>query len=79
MVLGLALYLIACAALAKRLRDQNATFRTRQLRCLATGVVAVAIPVVFGGNVLSYVFGAICGTLGYLTVVYRPKWIVGNR
>jgi hypothetical protein len=78
-ILGLVLYLTGCAAWAKRLRDKNATLKTRQLHGLTSVVIAMAMPVLVGGSGFSYVLGAIFGVLGYLTIVYRPKWIVGKR
>jgi len=78
-IVGLALYLIACAGWAKRLQSNGATIRIRQVWGLLAVVLVMAVPFLARGNFLNYAWSAIVACLGYVTIVYRPKWIVGNR
>jgi hypothetical protein len=79
MIFGLALYLIACARWAKHLEKKGATLGRRQAHGVLSVVLVMAMPFLFGGDSFSYAWSAICAGFGYLTIVYRPKWIVGNR
>lgn len=73
-------YLFLCAKVGKFFQDKNVVMWKRQ----ACGAIAIAInvlPVIilYPRNYVLMVFGVACGMLGYVTIVYRPKWIVGNR
>ena len=79
MFIGLALYLIACAQWGKHLQDKNATLKKKQLHGLIAAAVEMVMCVVVGANIYVLSFGVVCAVLGYVTIVYRPKWIVGKR
>ena len=80
MIFSLALYLIGCAGWAKRLITSETLLRKRQLHGAIIGSLPLVMAVVFHpANIYVYAWSLIVGILGYITVVYRPKWIVGNR
>lgn len=77
-VISVLVYLFVCARVGRYLRDKNVPMRTRYI----CGVIALLLNVVPTMLVRSYalmVFGVACGALGYVTIVYHPRWIVGNR
>ena len=73
-------YLFLCAKVGKYLRDKNASMSIKRVCGLVALLINVA-PIMFVGihGYFLAAFGMACGVLGYVTVVYRPKWIVGNR
>ena len=77
-VVSLVIYLIGCAKLSKMLENRGATPTTKQICGLIVYAVAVLPLAVFGGHD-SYLIGVVMGALGYVTVAFRPRWIVGNR
>lgn len=79
-VISVLVYLFVCARVGRYLRDKNVPMRTRYV----CGVIALLINVAptMLLNIHSYAlvaFGVACGALGYVTIVYHPRWIVGNR
>jgi hypothetical protein len=78
-VLGLALYLWALARQGKTLQAQNATMRRRCVRGLLVSVPLVLLPLMYPDHRL-FMFAALApfAILGYITVVYTPRWIVGG-
>ena len=70
-------YLFACAKVGKYLQSRGTV--TKQIGGLAAYAVAVLPPAVFRLGLSSYIIAMAIGALGYVTVVFQPKWIVGNR
>ena len=79
-VVSLFCYLFLCAKVGKHLQEKSASMRIRHL-CGLFAFALDTVPLIFlnvhSDMVIAY--GVLCGVLGYLTIVYRPKWIVGNR
>jgi hypothetical protein len=73
-------YLFVCARVGKFLQDKSASMLTKQI----CGLVAFAFctfPLIFV-SVHNYVLiysRVLCGAVGWLAIVYRPKWIIGSR
>lgn len=86
MILGLALYLIAAARWSAWLREKAVS----KQRLKVYGFLVAAVPLGAGAYSLfdnqssvdwkafSLAFEAVIAVLGYVTVVYSPKWIVGK-
>jgi N6-adenosine-specific RNA methylase IME4 len=84
MALGLIVYLIGLAKWARHLQEKNATIRRKQIYGVIAAVPMLAVPFYSWSdsgteNAIVSVWCFACAILGYVTVVYRPKWIVGNR
>jgi hypothetical protein len=78
-VLGLALYLWGLAREGKKLRAQNATMGRRRMWGLTVSVPLVLLPLIYPDHRLFMVAAlAPFAILGYITVVYTPRWIVGG-
>jgi hypothetical protein len=86
MIMGLVMYLIGCAADGSRMAYQP--LEKRNIHGVIAGILPlffVLCVVVFSerSNAATFlveaVVASVMGVLGYLTVVYRPKWIVGSK
>ena len=75
---GLAFYLMSLARWGKSLKEKNAPQGRRHLYGALAGAVPLIPPFFYGGYWPLFVWGAICGSLGYATVAYAPQWIVGK-
>ncbi|MGC1618036.1 MAG: hypothetical protein WA765_06055 [Candidatus Acidiferrum sp.] len=83
-VLGLAFYLMALGSWGKSLSAKNAPLNRRRLYGVLAAIPSIVAPLYYGyGDYTSGLFIfmlAWCGivaVLGFITVVYAPKWIVG--
>ena len=85
-IMGLVMYLIGCAADGSRIANQP--LEKRKIHGVIAGVLPlffVLCVVVFSdrSNAATFlvvaVVASIAGVFGYLTVIYRPKWIVGSK
>lgn len=82
-LLGLAFYLAALAWLGKRLRAKNTPLGRRRLYGVIAAAFPLALPLIDRSNsfdisfVILFAWQAVVAALGFITVVYAPKWIVG--
>lgn len=83
-VLGLAFYLMALGKWGKSLKEKNSPLSRRRLYGLLATLPSIAAPFYYGYPDYTsgvFLFMAVwCGivaVLGFITVVYAPKWIVG--
>jgi hypothetical protein len=83
-IFGLAFYLIALAKWAKNLQEKNVPLGRRRIYGVIAALPMLVVPLFIGNAspTVTAIFFAWCvawAILGYVTVVHRPKWIVGNR
>jgi hypothetical protein len=80
------MYLIGCAADGSWIANQP--LEKRKVHGMVAGILPlffVLCVVVFSDRsnaltcLVEAVVASVMGVLGYLTVVYRPKWIVGSK
>jgi hypothetical protein len=77
-VVSVLVYLFVCARVGRYFRDKNAPMRTRYI-CGVVALLLNVVPTMFVRSYALMVFGVACGALGYVTIVYHPRWIVGSR
>ena len=84
MALGLALYLMALGKWGKNLKAKNSPLGRRRLYGFLAALPSIAAPFYYGyGDYTSGLFlfmlvwCVIVAILGFITVAYAPKWIVG--
>jgi hypothetical protein len=76
-VVSVLVYLFVCARVGRYFRDKNAPMRTKHI-CGVVALLLNVVPTMFVRSYALMVFGVACGALGYVTIVYHPRWIVGN-
>jgi hypothetical protein len=77
-VISVLVYLFVCAGVGRYFRDKNTPMPTRYV-CGITALLLNVVPTMFVRSYALMVLGVACGALGYVTIVYHPRWIVGNR
>jgi hypothetical protein len=84
-IFGVVFYLIALAKWAKSLQEKNVPLGRRRIYGVIAAIPMLVVPLLYIGSAsatVSAILFAWCAawaSLGYVTIVYRPKWIVGNR
>lgn len=77
-VVSVLIYLFVCARVGRYFRDKNVSMNIRYF-CGVIALLLNVVPTIFVRSYALMVFGVACGALGYATIVYHPRWIVGNR
>jgi predicted alpha/beta hydrolase len=84
-VLGLALYLMGLGKWGKSLKAKNAPLGRRRLYGVLAAFPSLAAPFYYGYGaynsgvfIFMLVWSTVVAILGFITVVYAPKWIVGT-
>jgi hypothetical protein len=83
-VLGLALYLMALGKWGKSLKAKNTSLGRRRLYGIVAALPSLVAPFyygygAYGSDIFMFMFTwcTVVAILGFITVAYAPKWIVG--